>query len=245
MTTPYDFDIVEKIDQHVPAYKIGSGDITWIEFIEMIARKGKPVLLATGASDRNDVERAVNAVLKHNSNLVLMQCNTNYTGSLENLKHVNLNVLRSFAITYPNMPLGLSDHTPGHSTVLGAIAMGARVVEKHFTLDNNLVGPDHAFSMNPNTWREMIDRSRELEAALGDGIKRVEPNERETVVLQRRCLRLTRTMSVGEILSSDDLECLRPAPIDSIAPHRLNEVIGRRLNKNKSEGDYIKAEDFS
>lgn len=244
LTTPYDVDIVEEIDPYVPAYKIGSGDITWIEFIELIAQKNKPVMLATGAANFVDVQRAVDAVLTHNPTLVLMQCNTNYTGSIENFKHINLNVLRAFAIVYPNMLLGLSDHTLGHSTVLGAITLGARVIEKHFTLDNSLVGPDHAFSMNPSTWREMLERSRELEAALGNGIKRIERNELDTVILQRRCLRLKRSMNVGDILSANDIEILRPAPSDALYPYQIDGVIGRRLNKDKALGDYIKTEDL-
>lgn len=127
-TAPYDFDAVEALNNLVPAYKIGSGDITWLDFIEFIAQQGKPVMLATGASLMNDVCHAVEAILKHNSQIILMQCNTNYTGELSNFKYINLNVLKSYSITYPGMILGLSDHTPGHATVLGAIALGARVI---------------------------------------------------------------------------------------------------------------------
>ena len=123
----------------------------------MIAQKGKPVLLATGAATMEDVERAVATVLAYNRKLVLLQCNTNYTGSLENFRFINLRVLETYTIRYPHMVLGLSDHTPGHSAVLGAIALGARVIEKHFTDDNRRIGPDHSFAMNPRTWREMID----------------------------------------------------------------------------------------
>ena len=142
------------------------------------------------------------AVLKHNPQLCLLQCNTNYTGSLENLRFVNLRVLQSYAVHWPGLPLGLSDHTPGHATVLGAIALGARVVEKHFTDDATRVGPDHGFSMTPATWREMVTRARELEAALGDGIKRIEENEREAAVVQRRCLRLARDLGAGAVIAA-------------------------------------------
>ncbi len=244
LTTPYDAEAIELLDKYIPAYKIGSGDITWIDFIEMIAKKNKPVIMATGASSINDVERAVEAVLKHNSRLVLLQCNTNYTGNIENFKFINLKVLRTFAAKYPNMVIGLSDHTPLHATVLGAIALGARVVEKHFTDDNNRVGPDHAFSMNPKTWTEMVERSRELEMSLGDGIKRIEQNEMDTVIVQRRCLRLTCDMNIGDKINSDKLESLRPAPKGSIEPYRIKQVIGKTLKCSKSSGDALYEKDI-
>lgn len=239
MTTPYDTEAVEMLDPYIPAYKIGSGDISWTDFVHFIAQRGKPVFLATGASSMEDVARAVDAVLTVNSQLVLMQCNTNYTGSLENFHHVNLRVLQAYALKYPNMVLGLSDHTPGLATVLGAVALGARVVEKHFTDDNGRKGPDHAFSMNPVSWCDMVERSRELEIALGDGVKRVEANEADTVVLQRRCLRLTRAMAAGEMLTDADLESLRPAPAGALEPYRLAEVLGRPLLRDKVKGDAL------
>ena len=112
------------------------------KIMEAIAAQGKPVLLATGASTQEEVDRAVAAILNHTRQLCLMQCNTNYTGNLENFAYVNLNVLKSFAVQYPGMVLGLSDHTPGHAAVLGAVAFGARIIEKHFTDDNSRTGPD-------------------------------------------------------------------------------------------------------
>src|SRR5271166_5176984 len=227
MTTPYDYEAVAMLDSYLPAYKIGSGDITWIEFVRHVAAQGKPIMLATGASSMADVERAVEAILSVNRKLVLMQCNTNYTGSIENFRYVNLRVLETYAKRWPDLIRGLSDHTPGHATVLGAVALGARVIEKHFTDDNGREGPDHPFSMSPVTWRSMVDRCRELEAALGDGYKRVETNERDTVVLQRRCLRLKGPKRAGEALAPGDLEYLRPAPPESIEPYRLEVAVGK------------------
>lgn len=244
LTTPYDSEAVEQLDPCLPAYKIGSGDITWIDFLTLVAARRKPVMLATGAADMTDVERAVDAILAVNPQLVLMQCNTNYTGSLENFHHVNLRVLQTYAIRYPGMLLGLSDHTPGHATVLGAIALGARVIEKHLTDDNNRDGPDHPFSMNPITWRDMIDRSRELEAALGTGIKVVEGNERETVVLQQRSLRLVADQPAGHVLTATDLEALRPAPESALKPWQRELAIGRRLNHALSQGQAITLDDL-
>jgi sialic acid synthase SpsE len=243
-TSPYDLEIVEQIDPYVPAYKIGSGDITWLEMIELVASKGKPVFLATGASTLDEVIRAVETALALNKKLVLMQCNTNYTGNIENMRYVQLNVLKTYRSMFPELILGLSDHTPGHATVLGAIALGARVVEKHFTDDTNRDGPDHQFSMNPSSWRDMIDRSRELESALGTGCKKVEDNERQTVVLQRRAVRLAKPLAAGHLIQRDDLTFLRPAPMGSFAPHQLNIVVGRRLRKDLVAGVHLTHQDL-
>ncbi len=245
MTTPYDSAAIDAFAGAVAAFKIGSGDITWTESVERIAATGKPVLMATGASSMEDVERAVAAVLAHNPQLCLMQCNTNYTGELENFRYINLNVLKSFAAKYPGMVLGLSDHTPGHATVLGAVALGASVIEKHFTDDPGREGPDHRFSMSPGAWREMVERSRELEFALGDGIKRVEDNEADTALVQRRCIRAKSDIAAGTVLTEDHLECLRPAPDDALPPYRLAELVGRELRREKRRGEAFHDSDLA
>ncbi|MCF8469446.1 MAG: N-acetylneuraminate synthase family protein [Parvibaculum sp.] len=236
MTTPYDAEAVEMFRDIVPAYKIGSGDITHHGEIEHMARVGKPVLLACGAASMAEVEAAVDLILRHNPQLCLMQCNTNYTGSRENFKYVNLRVLQSFAQRWPGMVLGFSDHTSGHSAVLGAVTLGARIVEKHFTDDTSREGPDHSFALDPVTWRAMIDATRELEAALGDGIKRIEGNETETVIIQRRALRLKTTLQAGTPLSEDHLEALRPCPEGAVSPDALSRVIGKTLSVDKEAG---------
>ncbi|MEW6566785.1 MAG: N-acetylneuraminate synthase family protein [Chloroflexota bacterium] len=227
-SSPYDFEAVDMLDPHVPAHKIGSGDITWLEIIRHIAGKGKPVILATGASDIGDVQRAVRTILEVNPQLILMQCNTNYTASPENFDHIHLNVLKSYAALFPEVVLGLSDHTSGHATVLGAVALGARAIEKHFTDDNRRVGPDHPFSMTPGTWFDMVERTRELERALGSPEKRVAENERETVVVQRRCLRAARDIAAGEVLTRGMIDVLRPAPHGSILPNEIEAAVGTR-----------------
>jgi len=239
-TSPYSMELVDAVDPYVPAYKIGSGDITWIEIIQYIASKGKPYIIASGASNLEDVKRAVNAGLSLNSKLCLMQCNTNYTANLENFKFIQLNVLKTYRDLYPNMILGLSDHTPGHATVLGATALGAKMIEKHFTDDINREGPDHKFSMSPNTWKDMVDRTRELENAMGNSVKKIENNEKETVILQRRSIRLTKDLTSGTKIKSDHLEVLRPCPIDAIPPYEINSVIGKKLNRDIIHGDYLR-----
>lgn len=239
-TSPYSLELVDSIDPYVPAYKLGSGDITWIEMVKHIAGKQKPYIMATGASTMEDVERAVSAGLAINTKLCLMQCNTNYTASLENFKYIQLNVLKKYREIYPNIVLGLSDHTPGHATALGAVTLGARMVEKHFTDDITRVGPDHAFSMDPKSWREMVDRTRELENALGAGIKQVEENEQETVVLQRRAIRAVTDLASGRTIIGDQLSVLRPCPKDGLPPYRMDELIGKKLKRDISAGEHIR-----
>lgn len=244
-TSAYAADLVDHIDPYVPAYKIGSGDITWIEMVEYIAAKGKPCILASGASSLDDVHRAVSAAARVNPRLCLMQCNTNYTASLDNFRYIMLNVLRTYRDMYPDLVLGLSDHTPGHATVLGAVALGARMVEKHFTDDVARNGPDHAFSMDPRGWREMVERTRELENALGTGVKKVEANEKETVVLQRRSVRAMVALSAGSALSSAQLEVLRPCPPDAIAPWQLPELLGRTVRRDIAAGEHLRWTDIA
>ena len=244
-TSPYSLDLIDYVDPYVPAYKIGSGDLTSYTLIEHMLSKKKPIILATGASDMNEVNDVVGLILKQTNQFVLMQCNTNYTASTDNFNYINLNVLKTFSSHYPEIVLGLSDHTPGHTTVLGAVTLGARVIEKHFTDDCDRKGPDHKFSMDPVTWKEMVDRTRELESSLGDGVKRIESNEKETTVLQRRSVRLTKDILANTKLKPSDLEILRPCPEDAVAPSELNEILGRRLKYNLKKGDYIKWKDLS
>ncbi len=241
-SAPYDLDTVEMLAPYVSVWKIGSGDITWTEMLQKVSGYGQPVLLATGASSQEDVERAVKILRQGTREIVLMQCNTNYTGSVENFNHLHLNVLRTFRDRFPDVVPGLSDHTPGHSAVLGAVALGARVVEKHFTDDTGREGPDHPFSMDPKTWREMVDRTRELERALGGSEKVVAPNEQETVVIQRRCLRAIRDLAAGTRLTRADLQALRPAPRDGVFPYELEAVVGSVLKISLQSGEYLRWE---
>jgi N-acetylneuraminate synthase len=225
-SSPYDFEAIDKLDEYMPAYKIGSGEIDWIEALERMASKGKPVLLATGAADIGEVQRAVRAILALNPQLVLMQCNTNYTASLENFNHIHLNVLKTYRAMFSEVVLGLSDHTPGHATVLGSVALGARVIEKHFTDDNSREGPDHKFAMNPITWADMVENTRRLERAMGSPDKVVAENERETVIIQRRCLRAARDIAAREELDRAMIDVLRPATPGAILPDQVEKVIG-------------------
>lgn len=241
-TTPYDLNYVDELDQYVHMYKIGSGDITWMQMLEKVASTGKPVLIATGASDIAEVQRAVDALLKYDCKIVLMQCNTNYTAEEDNFKYINLNVLKTYNTMYPNIELGLSDHTLGCETVLGAVTLGARYIEKHFTDDNTRIGPDHPFSMNPTTWKEMVDSTRKLELALGTGVKKVEINEKETVVLQRRSARLNRNLNPGDVVKQEDISYIRPCPLDALPIHI--DIVGKEVTRVLKKNEYIKPYDI-
>ena len=238
-TSPYSIELVDEVDPFVPAYKIGSGDITWIEIIKHIASKNKPYILATGASTIEDVSRAVNAALNVNENLALLQCNTNYTASLENFKFIQLNVLKKYAELFPNLILGLSDHTKNHVSTLGAIALGAKVIEKHFTDDDTRQGPDHSFALTPGQWVEMMDRSRELEASLGLPEKNIEDNELESVVVQRRSICAAKNLKKGTVISEEHITMLRPCSKFGLEPYRLSEVLGKKLMRNIALGENI------
>ncbi len=238
-TSPYSIELVDHVDRFVPAYKIGSGDITWLEIIKYISKKRKPVILATGASTMQDVKRAVKVIRKYNNQICVMQCNTNYTASDKNFNYINLNVLKSYKKNFKNVLLGLSDHTLGHATVLGAISLGAKIIEKHFTLSNNDEGPDHKFSMTPSTWKDMIKASRELELSLGSDVKKIEKNELETAIVQRRSLHFLKNYKLNEKIKLNDFIALRPCPKGSVESYEINKIRNKRINKNKQKGDVL------
>jgi N-acetylneuraminate synthase len=240
MTAPYDLNYVDMVNKYICAYKIGSGDITWKEIINKIAKKKKPVILATGASNLTEVRQAVKEIIKYNKKLVLMQCNTNYTDKIENFNFINLNVLKIYEEEFKNkIIVGLSDHTKGHITVLGAIALGAKVIEKHFTDNNNRMGPDHKFSMNPKSWALMIRESRLLEKSLGYGIKRIEKNEKQSSVIQRRSIWANENIDKGKIITRKMLSILRPCPKNSISIFNLEKIIGKKSKKNLKKFELI------
>jgi len=228
-TAPYDLDFVDQYADRFQIIKVGSGDITWAEALEKYAKSKKYVFLATGASTIEDVSRAVNILETGATPLVIMQCNTNYSGSLDNFNHLNLRTLNQYSELFPNAILGLSDHTPGHVAVLGAVSLGARVIEKHFTDDNKRTGPDHYFSLDPDSWKRMVADVRILESALGDGQKKIEENEKDSIVVQRRALRFRRNLQKGTALDREDLIALRPCPKNGVPPYKIDELIGRRL----------------
>lgn len=228
-SSPYDYESTDMLESYVPAYKAGSGLMSWPELLIYMSSKEVPILVSTGACELGEVVDIMRAVLEVNDQVVLFQCNTNYTGSDENFDHIHLNVLKTYQQLFPDAVLGLSDHTAGHATVLGAVALGARVIEKHFTDDTTREGPDHPFAMDPHTWSDMVARTRELERAMGSPLKRVAENEKETVYVQRRCLRASRDIRAGEVFTREMIEVLRPAAPGAIQARDLVRVLGTKV----------------
>lgn len=229
----YDYEGVDLLDSlNVPFIKIGSGDITWHEMLEYIAKKNKPMILATGASTLAEVDEAVRVIRgTGNNKLALLQCITNYPSKVSS---ANINVLKTYQLAFGTM-VGYSDHSPGDTVVLGSVALGAKIIEKHFTLDKTAVGPDHPHSMNPTEFKEMIKRVRLLEGALGSMTKEVVDEESETVIVQRRSLYINRPISKGSKLSKNDLIELRPAL--GILPNMKKHILSMKVNKNLKKGE--------
>lgn len=279
-TSPYSMELVTMVEPYVSAFKLGSGDITWHEIIKLMATYNKPLLMATGASNLDEIKNAVDVALSKTKDIILMQCNTNYTArhgedislTRDRFSNLNLKVLKTYSELWPDLPIGLSDHTHGSLSVLGAVGLfNCSVVEKHFTLDSSLEGQDHPFSMMPNEWLNMVNKTallkKEIEGiqffeerlkitsqivdnaeflnlAIGDGVKKVEDNEKNTVIVQRRAVRTNKNLLTGSIIREEDLEVLRPCPIDALPPYQLKSIIGKTLTRNITQGDYISLADF-
>jgi len=240
-STPYDMENLEYLyNLGVPAFKIGSGDITWLDMVRSIAMKGRPVIIACGASTIMEVEEAIETIKKTgNDKIVLLQCVTNYPASFKNS---NIKAMKEMGEKF-NVLYGFSDHTPGSVVPLGAIALGGCIIEKHFTYDKKAMGPDHPFAMDPSEFTEMVKSIRQLESALGNK-KKIYDEEKDTVIIQRRCLRASKTLEKGHILQENDISVLRPAPLDSVYPKHKDVIIGKNLKREVSAGDYFRKDDF-
>jgi sialic acid synthase SpsE len=237
-TSPYDFeavDLCEKLD--LPFIKIGSGEITWLEMIDYVSKKNIPIIMATGDASLSEIDEAVNTIRNANNNkLVLLQCITNYPSQIES---ANINVLKTYQTAF-NVLTGYSDHSPGDIVILGSIALGGCVVEKHFTLDKKDKGPDHPHSLDLTEFSEMVKNIRLMETALGSSKKDVVEEEHETVIVQRRGLYAARDIMSGEKITKNDIDILRPAL--GILPKYKNIVVGKtaKININKGEPIYWK-----
>ena len=239
-TSPYFKEAVDLCaDMKLPFIKIGSGEITWLDMIEYIASKDIPVMLATGDATMSEIDEAVRTIEKTgNKNLVLMQCITNYPSKIES---ANVNVIKTYQSAF-NCLTGYSDHSPGHVVALASVVLGARVIEKHFTLDKNDKGPDHPHSMEPSEFKFMVDSIREVEKAMGSTRKEVVEEESETVYVQRRCLYAKNDLKKGQIIKESDITVLRPAL--GIPPKFKNTIIGKTINKDIPANDPIFWEDL-
>ena len=235
LSSPYDKEAVDLLnDIGVPAFKIGSGDITFLSLVEYIASKNKPVLLGTGASTMGEIEDAVKTIRgAGNEDIILLQCVTNYPSSFED---ANIRAMITLKNTF-QVPVGYSDHTPGSVVPLGAVALGACVIEKHLTHDKTLSGPDHPFAMDVNEMKSMVTDIRLLEMALGSSVKRIAPSEMETVIIQRRSLFAKIDIVTGTVITEDKVELLRP--VSGITPQYIEQVIGREAKVDISQGEPI------
>lgn len=243
-SSPYDHEAIDMLDPYVPAYKAGSSLMSWPEAIVRMAQFGKPILMATGDCDMADVERAMQMVSAVNKQIVLMQCNTNYTAAESNYDHLHLNVLKTYAEKWPDVILGLSDHTQSAAPVVGAVALGARVIERHFTDSNDREGPDHKFALDPENWTHMVAEVRILERALGSKDKFVAENEKETYIVQRHCLRVAREVKAGETFTKDMLEVLRPATPGALMSWDTPKVLGKKAAADMPFGKEVRLSDL-
>ncbi|MDP3900348.1 MAG: N-acetylneuraminate synthase family protein [bacterium] len=239
-SSPYDFAAVDLLDEiGVDFFKIGSGEITWLEMLKYIAGKNKPMILSTGDSTLAEVDEAVRVIEETgNQNLVLLQCITNYPSKIES---ANLKVLKTYQTAF-NIITGYSDHTPGDVVVLGAVALGGKVIEKHFTLSKQDAGPDHPHSMEPAEFKQMVERVRMLEQAMGSMRKEVVAEEFETVIVQRRSLHARHDIRQGEVIKREDIIELRPAV--GIAPKYKDLAVGRIAKGNITAREAIHWEDL-
>ena len=234
-SSPYDREAVDLLDElGVPVFKIGSGEITNLSFLEYVARKRKPIILGTGASTLGEIEEAVNTIrTAGNEDIILLQCVTNYPSPIE---QANIRAMVALGETFQVL-VGYSDHSPGSVVPLGAVALGACVIEKHFTFDKTRKGPDHPFAMDVPEMTAMVWDIRLLEKALGSPVKRVYPAEAETVIIQRRSLFAKTDIPAGTVITEEMIEPLRPAI--GVSPKYMEIIIGRKARVDIPEGEPI------
>ena len=226
LCTPYDHRSIDLLDEiGVPAYKVASTDTTNLPFLRYVASKGRPVILSTGMSTLGEVEAAVGALDDSGlpEKIVLLHCTSEYPTPFA---EVNLRAMATLEQA-TGRPTGFSDHTPGIGASPWAVALGACVIEKHFTLDRDMPGPDHAASVVPRELCELVRTIRDVEAALGDGIKKPMPSELPNKQRMQKSLVVRRTLAAGEMIRSEDLTCKRPG--DGLPPAWFDRVVGRRV----------------
>ena len=238
MSTPFSVKDAKEIDPFVSIHKIASFEINHIRLIEFLAKTKKPLIISTGASTYEEIDFAVNLIKKIHNNIALLQCTSKYPSALQSL---NLNVIPEMKLKY-NVPVGLSDHSvePIVGPVL-AIGLGASIIEKHFTIDKNLPGPDHKFALTPNELSQMIDSIRNGDRAKGDKNKFVLNEEKELQKFAKRSIQATKKIMKGEILQEGyNFDILRPGnKLRGLEPRFLLSVNGKKSTKDIQIGDGI------
>ncbi|MGF7119013.1 N-acetylneuraminate synthase [Methanobacterium oryzae] len=235
LSSPFEEESAYLLDKiGIPAFKIASGEITNFPLLKYIAKKQKQIILSTGMSTLGEVEEAINIIKKYNDNIILMHCLTSYPAKKEN---TNLNVIKTLEYAF-KLPVGFSDHTEGIEMPIAAVAMGSCCIEKHFTIDKNLPGPDHKASLEPHEFAEMIKCIRNVEKGLGNGIKKPTNEEIEIKKLVRKSIVAKEDILKGTILDENMLDIKRPGT--GIEPKYLNDVIGKELTEDIKKDALIK-----
>lgn len=241
LSSPFDeasSDYLERLG--LSAFKIPSGEVTNLPFLRHIARKGRPLLVSTGMCHLGEVVQAMEEIQQcGDPPIALLHCVSCYPTVPEDCNLLAMQTLRAqFGV-----PVGWSDHTLGTSITIAAVALGASLLEKHLTLDKNMEGPDHQISLQSSEFKSLVISIREVESALGDGIKRPARRERNTAIAARKSLCASRDLSQGEILRQEDLVARRPG--DGISPARWNDLIGRKLTRPRKTGESVQESDLA
>jgi len=235
LSSPFDeqsADLLAALD--IPLFKVPSGEITNLPFLRHLARKSKPIILSTGMSTLGDVEEAVKVLREEGiTNLTLLHCVTEYPAPFA---EINLRALHTLKAAF-GFPVGYSDHSPGIEIAVAAVAMGASVIEKHFTLDRSMPGPDHAASLEPRDLQQMVSAIRNVELALGSGIKTPALCELPNIPVARKSVVAARTLAAGHCIKAGDLGIKRPG--SGLAPKFLSTLIGHSLRKNVGKDEVI------
>lgn len=235
MSTPFDIesvDVLEKIG--VTRYKISSGDINNKQLLQYVAKTGKSMVVSTGMSTIEEVTKAVDWIEQvGNHQITLLHCTSNYPTSYD---EVNMKAMQTLQQNF-GYPIGYSDHTKGDLASIVAVAMGATVIEKHFTLDKNMEGPDHKASLNVEELKEMVDDIRAVETIMGNGVKQPMKSELNTRIVARKSVVLAHNIQKGEILKKEDLVLKRPG--NGLAPEYLDELIGKVLVRDMKAEEMI------
>lgn len=234
LSTPFDIGSIHFLNDMVPFWKIPSGEVTNYPYLVEIAKTGKPVIMSTGMCELQEIDEAIK-VLKTNgtSDITLLHCNTQYPTPY---KDVNLRAMETLRNRY-KVKVGYSDHTKGIEVPIAAVALGAEVIEKHFTLDKKLPGPDHKASLEPNELAAMVSSIRNIEEALGSPIKIVSDSERENIAIARKSIVAAKNIKKGEVLTIDNLTTKRPGT--GISPMRWNDVLGSKAIRDFVEDEVI------
>lgn len=239
--TAFDFESADELAElDVPAFKFASGDLKNTPLQRHVAAFGKPMLLSTGGATMTDVERAVDTILPVNDQLAVLQCTAAYPASVEDL---NLNVITTLRERFPQLVVGLSDHQNGIAMAVVAYMLGARVIEKHFTLDHALKGRDHAFSLMPEGMRRLVRDLHRVPEALGDAEKRPLPIEADPLEKMGKKLVAARDLELGHVLAAGDLAIKSPAN-GGLPPYELDRLVGRRLRRPIAFEDFITFDDL-